>query len=387
MYMQKKNMFKRILFKTILPTLAITFSVSASFIPTGCSNPSDVVKAITTEEPITFVENTVLPVLLDFSLSSSNNLVLYFNKNVTLENSILSEKASDTKLNVSADSYNSTENSVTYDFESICKTGIEYILDTVATDESGNTLTLSLPFTGYNTNMAGLLLSEIRIGYASVKSGETTVHKSEFAELICTKDGNLSGIELVCASSGEDRKFKFPAIDVQKGDYITVHLRTPTYKDEVEEGIFSETNEDKCISTHIDSCDTAIDLWAESTKSVFNATGDVVIVRNSYTNEALDGFIYTQDGMLEDSYTPYASVLVESKIWNGPYFDSNGITKSAAARSMSRQNISGLLDETNAEAEDDAADSNETIYADSKDEWIKTKEVTPGYLNSSKTIN
>ena len=109
MYMQKKNMFKRILFKTILPSLAITFSVLASFIPVSCLNPSDVVKAVTTEEPIIFVENTVLPVLLDFSLSSSNNLILYFNKNVTLENSILSEKDSETKLNDSADAYNSTD--------------------------------------------------------------------------------------------------------------------------------------------------------------------------------------------------------------------------------------------------------------------------------------
>ena len=107
------------------------------------------------------------------------------------------------------------------------------------------------------------------------------------------EDGNLSGLELLSASDGEEKKFVFPAIDVKKGEIILVHPRTK------EGGCINEDGDDLNLATAPHSKDGVRDLWSENLGSRYNDSTDVIYLRNSVDNSVMDVLLYAAEGSEE----------------------------------------------------------------------------------------
>lgn len=272
--------------------------------------------------------------------------------------------------------------------------GEEYVVEGEVEDKNGNSMTFSIPFTGYNENPARLIISEVRNAYgtASVKDMEGVsqkVHRSEYVELYVLKGGNLCGLEICSAYDGEGKKYQLPKIEVEAGEYITVHMRSVDAEGFDGEGMESELGDDLTLSTHEDSCDSARDLWSSNTKSCLGDS-DIVYIRNVYDGTIVDALVYAKSTVSawKESFDETLLSLRKSGVWEGGV-DPDGavcsdlITSSAATRSFSRQNV--------AQAEEAFA-KGEKIY-NGKDVWMITANsgsgknavvgITPGYANSS----
>lgn len=187
--------------------------------------------------------------------------------------------------------------------------GKKYILYGEIEDKNGNTLTFTSPITGFNDDMATIVLSEIQDGqYASSK-----IKRYEFIELYVLEPGNLSGLVLSSAYDGQEYDYTLPAIEVSAKDIITVHLRNNG-----EDGCISEYDDDLTVSTADGSSDDARDLWADCIKARLGASQDVITIKNGNTGEVQDAFLYAKPEKTEwaSSCQIAAKSAYESGIWS-----------------------------------------------------------------------
>lgn len=178
--------------------------------------------------------------------------------------------------------------SVTFLMEEECEIGQAYEIYGVVEDKTGNTLSFCVPFTGYNSHVPKLLMTELLVKYGTGTVKKETVYRNEFIEILALTDGNLAGVEIVSGSDGEGKKFVFSPIDVSAGEIILVHLRTTG------DGCISETdNLNEATAPH--SKNGVRDIWSENTASCLNDKSDVIILRNGPDGEIMDGFMYAAD--------------------------------------------------------------------------------------------
>ena len=103
------------------------------------------------------------PVLESYSLTGEKTMRLVFSKKITLENLNLTPE-----VEIDSVSYDSQENSICFadvTFSSGLEIGREYSLFGDVIDESGNSLTFCIPFSGYNAEIPVLEITEIRQMY------------------------------------------------------------------------------------------------------------------------------------------------------------------------------------------------------------------------------
>jgi len=154
-------------------------------------------------------------------------------------------------------------------------------------DNIGNSLTFCVPFTGYNSKVPKLLMTEAQIKYAKATVKNETQYRGEFIEFLAVEEGNLAGLELISAADGDSKKYSFPAVEVKKGEVILVHFRT------IGEGCVNEDGEDLDLATAPHSAAGIRDLWSESTASHFNDSTDVIILRNTVDGSIMDALMYS----------------------------------------------------------------------------------------------
>ena len=131
--------------------------------------------------------------------------------------------------------------------------GLDYSLAGEVEDSSGNRCRFVLSFTGYNARPASLSITEIQ----PQKNSSTKAPHRDYVEFLVLESGNLGGLELSWASSAKLMAYRFPAAEVQAGDYLVLHLAP--------EGLASETDEtgaDLAASGGIDATSTARDFWS-----------------------------------------------------------------------------------------------------------------------------
>ena len=207
---------------------------------------------------------------------------------------------------------------VTYLFEKECEVGQAYEIYGVVEDKTGNSLTFCVPFTGYNSKVPQLLITELQIKYSK--------GKAEFVELLILKDGNLGGLELLSGADGEKKKFELPPVEVKKGEVLLLHPR------KVEDDCVNENGDDLSQATAPYSCQGVRDLWAETSESHFNDSADVVLIRNGSTGQILDAVMYALDTVTEWKSGPaaFAKAGHEAGIFSeeeiGAAFDCKGVT-------------------------------------------------------------
>lgn len=250
--------------------------------------------------------------------------------------------------------------------------GDKYELTGIVADANGNTLSFSLPFTGHNDHPAHVMLTELRHGHSPAT---TKLKRAEFVEIYVLAGGNLAGIELYGGNYGDNTRYVFPAVEVETGEYVTVHLRNYG-GDEDETG-----DELDQPSDSPDASDTARDLWVTGAEDNYFTQNDVVALVDAASGNILDAVLLTKDETKatwnKPTQTTLAEQAVATGVWQGESVPSNAAlydTKSTI-KTLSRQNVATV-------AAAYAAGDTQAVTA-CKADWTLT-EPTPGKENASK---
>lgn len=292
------------------------------------------------------------PVLEDIKVQDSETIELQFSEKITIKNSVLSvymegisnsnEHSSTEQLSPalaaaggaygSIDTniiYKNDDKTVVFELSEPTVTGKKYELYGVVEDRIGNTLTFCVPFTGYNSKVAKLLMTEIRSCTSTGKTGGL-----EFVEFLVVEDGNTAGLKLKFGTSTKT-DYSFPAMDVKRGDLIVVHT---------EKGLSDfedESLDDITVCNHKDASPLAIDLWADNSKGIIGNTDEVIVLYDQVQDCIMDAVMYKKN--TSTSWSTSKKTLADSLNEAGIY-DSGDIEN---ATDTNGSNAEGTISEKN----------------------------------------
>lgn len=250
------------------------------------------------------------PVLSSYVLTGEKNIRLVFSKKVSVAHLSLTPA-----VEIDSVSYGNPDDEqccADVVFSSSLEIGCAYALYGEATDDSGNSLTFSVPFTGYNAEIPGIEIVRMRIKYQGESKGNGKFY-NEFVEVRALTEGNLAGLELFSVGDGECKKYVFPAVRVTKGEIVAVHMRSAG------SGCIDELTDDLNLSSAFDSVDGVRDLWSENTTSCLNDSADIVVLRNSFDGSLVDIVPYAKTGTAQwktDAFVSALETAVEKELWS-----------------------------------------------------------------------
>ena len=163
--------------------------------------------------------------------------------------------------------------------------GADYALVGEVDDRCGNRTRFLLEFVGWNDRAPPLRLSEAQCG----KNASKTRPHRDFVELEALADGNIGGEELSWASSAKSASYRFPAVELRKGDFVVVHLAPEGLPEEVD-----ELGADLSASGGADSSPTGRDLWCSALPLPDESGAIALSLRPGAA--PIDGLFYAADG-------------------------------------------------------------------------------------------
>lgn len=239
----------------------------------------------------------VCPKLLYYNVMDSKNVRIGFSEPVALKSHVVStDSEKRIPTSILSDEF---KKDVTIIFDKEMIVGKEYQFVGVVKDEFGNSLTLELPFTGYNPRVPKLIMTEIQTVTVTSRTKTETekdMYKNEFIEFVALSDGNLSGIDLFSVYDGEDRIFNFPAVEVKKGEVFLVHFRNKG------NGCYNEDSDNLSLATAPYSKNGVRDFWIDNPDTALGNKTDVILLRNTANGKILDALVYS-----ESKYEDWAS--------------------------------------------------------------------------------
>jgi hypothetical protein len=263
-------------------TVVITVSVSvvvvitALFFCSSCSMDPEVVSI--------FGGDIAVPKLVSVEPVSGREIRAVFSSPVTVSGAGVSLQSSAASPEIPSSWEEKTgSGDVSFILEETVALGSRAVLSATVTDPHGNSLSFSVPFTGYNDHPPKLRIQEIRTDYSKPKV--------EFVELVALTAGNLSGVEIVNAGNAARPSWEFPAVEVKAGDIIVYHLRS------VEEGLVNETGAADG-SGGVDARPGARDFWDTQAKAPLKDT-NVILVRARRGGEILDAVLMAAPGVTD----------------------------------------------------------------------------------------
>lgn len=255
--------------------------------------------------------------------------------------------------------------------------GQKYILYGNIMDKNGNTLTFSSFVTGFNSNPATIVFSEIQ-DKTTPKGGV------EFIEFYVLAPGNLAGLVVSSANDGEDLNYIFPSVEVEAKDVVVLHLR----KDG--EGSVSEFSDVLTLSSAAGSSDFARDIWCDFDSSRLGATQDVLLLTDGNSGKVKDCFMYSRSSKTEWSkpcFAEAAAKAVNCGIWktkgkNGGNSEDEIFQSTFKIESSSAQLI---FERTNIKELDTLAENGLLDFdciSVSEGDWNRKtpSKITPGYI-------
>lgn len=209
--------------------------------------------------------------------------------------------------------YDDEETEILFVLEQQMEIGQLYQLYAQVRDSVGNTLTLAVPFTGFNSRVPELMITEIQTESVSQNKAEKTsgTYRNEFVELLVLKSGNLAGLELCSGYDGEAKKYVFPSIEVTAGEVFVVHMRNRG------NGCISEEGDDLTLATASYTSPEIRDLWTDIETTTLGNKTDIIIVRNRSDNRLLDAVMFRASSVEAWTKTmlDYSQLLDESEIY------------------------------------------------------------------------
>ena len=283
--------------------------------------------------------NIASPKIIGFKINESKKIEFIFSKEV-----IATSSSFEINPPIGEISCEAKDNSIVINLSEEQAAGEEYFIKGRVKDKSGNSLSFSTKFYGFNPRVPGILINEFT-------TNGSTAHP-DLVELFITTDGNMAGV-VYYAGCGciNDHELIFPSFEVVKGEYIVIHTKP--------QGIPEEINETgaKDVSKGIDATANARDFWVKGGTGLSGNNGALALF-SSPGGSLLDAVLYSNRTTSSDEkYRGFGSTNMLHKAdciaeKNGWFFDGESIspedcidpTQSTATRSICRNSKS---DDTN----------------------------------------
>ncbi|MCR4736359.1 MAG: hypothetical protein K5829_15290 [Treponema sp.] len=251
--------------------------------------------------------------------------------------------------------------------------GKKYELYGVVEDLHGNSLTFSVPFTGYNSRIPKLIMTEIQTDMVSKNSTEKKdgTRRAEFVEFLALSDGNLAGLEICSGTYGEEKKFVFPAVEVKRGEIFLVHMRNTGT------GCVSEEGEDLSLAQGSYTSESIRDLWAENESKCFGSKTDIIIVRNSLTDTIVDAVMFRESSVTDWSglKIDFSEEVAASALYEGSAVDYATIAdEKTAALTLTRADSLTIYEKVLSGSEDISL----SVY--NADTWLANSKSSAGLI-------
>jgi len=232
--------------------------------------------------------------------------------------------------------------------------------DLLAEDEHRNTINVLIPFRTKNTRMPELVINEVRTEYSTPRV--------EFIEFKTKTAGNLGAMRVFIAGvSHKPSVYEFSPVEVKKGEYVVLHLRS------IEEKCRDEYTDNLAESGGTDSSTKARDFWIPGTDKIINKTGFVYLLDQD--DRVLDAVMFSEkpDTWWTKEYLAEAAEFLYNKgAWKSK---SGNICGPADAFDNSKSTVTRTM------CRDETAENSSTA----KDWYITdTSNSTPGEPNSLK---
>jgi hypothetical protein len=159
--------------------------------------------------------------------------------------------------------------------------GCDYTIVGEVDDVRGNRTRFLIRFVGWNDRPPLMRISEVQSGKNSSKSNP---HR-DYIELEVLSDGNTGGEELVWSSSVKTASYRFPGIEVSKGDFIVLHLAPEGFETEID-----ELGADTAVSGGVDATFGGRDLWCKA--GPLPDENGAIGLRRRPGEGFIDGFFY-----------------------------------------------------------------------------------------------
>ena len=171
-----------------------------------------------------------------------------------------------------------------YTFADGLKSGARYSMTGTAKNKSGKLMPFGAQFTGFNSDLPELEITEIHALY----DGKRRDRKFEYVELHAKRGGNLSGLEI--RGMYDKCRVKLPTVTVKTGEMIVMHLRSGV------EGCIDELGDDLRQATAPYSSESTRDLWDKNTKARLGDAADIIVLHNTADDSVMDAVVYAPAG-------------------------------------------------------------------------------------------
>jgi hypothetical protein len=190
--------------------------------------------------------------------------------------------------------------------------GILINANLLAEDEKKNTINVLVSFRARNDMMPDLVINEICTETATAVAGK----KEEFIELKTKTAGNLGAMRLVINSNSTTAKetiYEFSPVEVKKGEYITLHLRT------YDEACKDEYTDDLDESIGVLASPTGRDFWIPENTKLIHKTAMIYILDQD--DNVLDAVMISENPdawWTKDYFAETAEFLFNKGAWQSP---------------------------------------------------------------------
>ena len=252
--------------------------------------------------------------------------------------------------------------------------GQEYEFYSQLTDTVGNTLTIAVPFTGFNSRVPELLITELQTESVSSQNKaekNAGIYRNEFVELLVLKGGNLAGLELLSGYDGDAKKYVFPAIEVQTGQVIVVHMRKRG------NGCISEEDDNLAQAFASYTGDEVRDLWTDIESTTLGNKTDIILIKNCADNRVIDAVMFRASNIEAWTKTmiEYSQLIDESGIYESGDIENAFVTDGlTATKTLVRTDAGGLQEKVLSGEELDYP------VPSSPEVWSVSSEASPGVL-------
>jgi len=198
--------------------------------------------------------------------------------------------------------------------------GLKIQSEMIVEEESGNSITVTFTFRTRNNRVPALQINEMRTEFSG------TSLRAEFIEFKILSEGNLGALRVFAASNSKNPLiYEFEPVEVNRGDYIVLHLRT------LEASCMDEYGDRLDESGGNDSSPFARDFWIPGSGKLLRKTDSV--------------YVLDQDDQILDA------VMITEKIT--PWWENNYLAVSAeflysqSAWRSTTENVPGPMDAVN----------------------------------------
>ncbi len=175
--------------------------------------------------------------------------------------------------------------------------GSEYRCEVAVRDENGNSMTVMVPFFGYNGEIPDMRINE----FITRGSG----NHPDLVEIAVLAGGSMGGVCLYEGTPGDwEHRLVFPAMRVEAGDFLLVHFKPEGTAEEVDE------TQAPTDSGGLDAHPDAYDFWIAEGSGISGNNG-VISLYASPAGTLIDGVLYSnRTSESDDRYRGFGSAKV-----------------------------------------------------------------------------